>query len=101
MRKVSILLFITLIAAADRTAAQQDREQENAVQDGVLIEMPLPKNWSDGAFFNQELPVDDEWWRNFNDPVLDSLITVACESNYSVLSAMENIKKARAAWRVA
>ncbi|MBO7192874.1 MAG: TolC family protein [Bacteroidaceae bacterium] len=101
MRKVSILLFITLIAAADRTAAQQYREQENAVQDGVLIEMPLPKNWSDGAFFNQELPVDDEWWRNFNDPVLDSLITVACESNYSVLSAMENIKKARAAWRVA
>ena len=101
MRKVSILLFITFIAAADRTAAQQDREQENAVQDGVLIEMPLPKNWSDGAFFNQELPVDDEWWRNFNDPVLDSLITVACESNYSVLSAMENIKKARAAWRVA
>lgn len=101
MRKVSILLFITLIVAADRTVAQQDREQENAVQDGVLIEMPLPKNWSDGAFFNQELPVDDEWWRNFNDPVLDSLITVACESNYSVLSAMENIKKARAAWRVA
>ena len=101
MRKVSILLFITFIAAADRTAAQQDREQENAVQDGVLIEMPLPKNWSDGAFFNQELPVDDAWWRNFNDPVLDSLITVACESNYSVLSAMENIKKARAAWRVA
>ena len=101
MRKVSILLFITLIVATDRTAAQQDREQENAVQDGVLIEMPLPKNWSDGAFFNQELPVDDEWWRNFNDPVLDSLITVACESNYSVLSAMENIKKARAAWRVA
>ena len=101
MRKVSILLFITFIAAADRTAAQQDREQENAVHNGVLIEMPLPKNWSDGAFFNQELPVDDEWWRNFNDPVLDSLITVACESNYSVLSAMENIKKARAAWRVA
>lgn len=101
MRKVSILLFITLIAAADRTVAQQDREQENAVHNGVLIEMPLPKNWSDGAFFNQELPVDDEWWRNFNDHVLDSLITVACESNYSVLSAMENIKKARAAWRVA
>ena len=101
LRKVSILLFITFIAAADRTAAQQDREQENAVHNGVLIEMPLPKNWSDGAFFNQELPVDDEWWRNFNDPVLDSLITVACESNYSVLSAMENIKKARAAWRVA
>lgn len=101
MRKVSILLFITLIAAADRTVAQQDREQENAVHNGVLIEMPLPKNWSDGAFFNQELPVDDEWWRNFNDHVLDSLITVACGSNYSVLAAMENIKKARAAWRVA
>lgn len=101
MRKVSILLFITLIAAADRTVAQQDREQENAVHNGVLIEMPLPKNWSDGTFFNQELPVDDEWWRNFNDPVLDSLITVACGSNYSVLAAMENIKKARAAWRVA
>ena len=67
----------------------------------MLIEKPLPEGWNDGEFFFQTLPVDDEWWLNFNDPVLDSLISVACNSNYSALAAMENIRKARAAWRSA
>ena len=71
-----------------------------AQQGEIMIDEPLPGNWSNGEYFSQALPVDDEWWRNFNDPVLDSLIAVASNGNYSVLAAMENIRKARAAWRV-
>lgn len=98
-------LFITLmflLAAAITAMAQQDTTQghRSHAESGYLAE-PLPYKWSDGEFFDQTLPPDDDWWRNFGDPVLDSLISVASVSNYSVLAAMENIRKARAAWRVA
>ncbi len=83
------LLFFAVIGSA---AAQQGRE---------FLAEPLPERWNDGEYFNQTLPADDLWWLKFDDPVLDSLIAVASKNNYSVLGAMENIKKARAAWRTA
>lgn len=91
MKRFYFLLFLS-IAAVLRTTAQQG---------GEYLENSLPQEWSDGEYFDQTLPPDDEWWFNFNDPVLDSLIVTACNSNYSVLAAMQNIKKASAAWRVA
>lgn len=90
-----------MLLSVEVTLAQQSAGQDgNAMQSEVIIGNPLPDRWSDGEYYTQRLPVDDEWWRNFNDPVLDSLIAVAGESNYSVLAAIENIRKARAAWRV-
>ena len=100
MRKVSILLFIMLLSVEVTLAQQSAGQDGNAMQSEVIIGNPLPDRWSDGEYYTQRLPVDDEWWLNFNDPVLDSLIAVAGESNYSVLAAIENIRKARAAWRV-
>ena len=40
----------------------------------------------DNLFSGQIPPIDDKWCEAFDDPMLDSLITVA-SSNYSVLSA--------------
>lgn len=97
MRNVTVLLSI-MILAAGRVAAQQAGEEVLSTAQATIGE-PLPDSWGEGTPFDQTLPVDDEWWRNFNDPVLDSLITVAGNNNYSVLAAMENIRKARAAWR--
>ena len=101
MRKVYILLFITLLPVGGALAQQGAEQGGNSAQGMVAVTEPLPDSWSEGELFYQTLPVDDGWWRNFNDPVLDSLITVASSSNYSVLAAMENIRKARAAWRSA
>ena len=101
MRKVFILLFITLLPVGGALAQQGAEQDGNSAQGRVAVTEPLPDSWSEGELFYQTLPVDDGWWRNFNDPVLDSLITVASSSNYSVLAAMENIRKARAAWRSA
>ena len=101
MRKVSILLFIMLLPVGIALAQDGAEKGYSAPQGAATIASPQPDNWSKGELFNQTLPVDDEWWRNFNDPVLDSLIAVASNSNYSVLAAMENIMKARAAWRSA
>lgn len=100
MRFFISLMF--LLTTAITAIAQQDTTQghRSHAESGYLAE-PLPHKWSDGEFFDQTLPPDDDWWRNFGDPVLDSLISVASVSNYSVLAAMENIRKARAAWRVA
>ena len=98
MRKVSILLFVMLLTGS-KVAAQQGKEETRPLGE-IMLDDPLPGNWSEGEYFSQTLPVDDGWWRNFNDPVLDSLIAVAGSNNYSVLAAMENIRKARAAWRV-
>ena len=84
-----LLLFLTPLAGA---VAQQGE---------VFIDSALPDGWNNGDCFDQTLPPDDEWWQNFEDPVLDSLILYASENSYSVLGAMENIRKARAAWNIA
>lgn len=89
MRVTYLLLFL---AVATTATAQESNK---------FVDEPLPQAWNDGEFFAQTLPPDDYWWTNFEDPVLDSLIVVACESNYSALAAIENIKKAKAAWRIA
>ncbi len=91
MTRYYFLLFI-LLTATTYTAAQTG---------SGYIERAVPPEWNDGEYFDQTLPPDDNWWRNFEDPVLDSLIVAAIENNYSVLGAMENIRKAKAAWRIA
>ena len=84
-----LLLFLTPLAGA---VAQQGE---------VFIDSALPEGWNNGDCFDQTMPPDDEWWQNFEDPVLDSLILYASENSYSVLGAMENIRKARAVWNIA
>ena len=84
-----LLLFLTPFASA---VAQQGE---------VFIDSALPDGWNNGDCFDQTMPPDDEWWQNFEDPVLDSLILYASENSYSVLGAMENIRKARTAWNIA
>ena len=95
-----IFLFFFLLAFATCGVAQEGMEhgKYSSLSDGYLEE-PLPQGWNDGEFFDQTLPPDDTWWLNFEDSLLDSLIVTACKNNYSALGAMENIRKARAAWR--
>ncbi len=100
MKRFIFLFFLSLATILQTTAQQVKGENISTLQGKAIVGSPLPDNWNDGEYFDQTLPVDDEWWRNFNDPVLDSLISVAGDNNYSVLAAMENIRKARAAWRV-
>ena len=90
MRAISLLFLSVVICTG---AMAQKGEQ--------FIEGSLPQGWGEGDSFNQTMPPDDVWWENFEDPVLDSLIVVACKENISVLVALENIKKARATWHKA
>lgn len=81
-----------------------------AQKNNRYLEKPLPQEWGanssniipgdDNLFNGQIQPVDDQWWKAFGDPMLDSLITVASTQNYSVLSAMDRMDMAKANLRI-
>ena len=72
-----------------------------AQQDGKYLERPLPDRWQEkDMLFQQVLPVDDQWWKVFEDTTLDSLINLAMEQNPSVLMAINRIDQAKAQWRI-
>lgn len=66
-----------------------------------LPEPPLPESWQYEPAQTAPMPADDPWWRDFDDPVLDSLITMAESANYDVAMAMHRMEAARQQMRVA
>lgn len=73
----------------------------NAQEAGKYLERPLPDEWQEkDMLFQQVLPVDDQWWKVFEDATLDSLISLAMEQNPSVLMAINRIDQAKAQWRI-
>lgn len=62
-------------------------------------DITTPEDWvSDKAGGVSSAPGDiTAWWTQFNDPVLDSLIARAVESNFDVRAAASRVREARAA----
>ncbi len=58
---------------------------------------PLPSAWAD-APVGADAPISD-WWRRFEDPVLDQLVAEALTSGPSVQIAALRVREARAASR--
>ena len=84
---ISLLLFLSSVASA-QTANR-------------YLDTPLPQTWEEGGkVFQQILPVDDQWWKSFGDQTLDSLITIAVDRNYSVLTAIDRMNAAKANLRM-
>ena len=73
----------------------------NAQQSEKYLMRQMPKDWQENdALFQQVLPIDDKWWKVFEDETLDSLIHLAMEQNPSVLMAINRIDQAKAQWRI-
>lgn len=73
----------------------------NAQQSEKYLMRQMPKDWQENdALFQQVLPIDDKWWKVFEDATLDSLIHLAMEQNPSVLMAINRIDQAKAQWRI-
>ena len=73
----------------------------NAQQAGKYLERPLHDGWQEkDTLFQQVLPVDDQWWKVFEDATLDSLISLAMEQNPSVWMAINRMDQAKAQWRI-
>jgi outer membrane protein TolC len=74
----------------------------NAQEAGKYLERPLPDGWQEkDILFQQVLPVDDQWWKVFEDATLDSLIDLAVEQNPDVLMAINRMEMAKANLRIA
>lgn len=66
---------------------------------------PEPKAAASGAFvtraaaFDPAAPLPDQWWKLYDDPALDALVTQALHANTDLRVATANLAKARAALR--
>ncbi len=56
----------------------------------------IPEKWQYASEFSMTTPDDDHWWKQLNDPVLDSLIAIGINNNFDVYSAMNRVTSARA-----
>jgi NodT family efflux transporter outer membrane factor (OMF) lipoprotein len=73
----------------------------SAQKEHTYLDQTLPNTWQAvDSHFQQTLPVDDQWWTNFNDPILDTLIEVAIRQNNSIQMAIERIAIAKANLRI-
>lgn len=59
----------------------------------------MPEKWLYTPDKSQTLPAADEWWRGFNDPTLDTLISKGIDNNFNVAVAIRRIEMARQAIR--
>ncbi len=94
-RDCLLMKKLTLVFAGISVIFSISAQEKNYLQES------LPLKWSDNELFEQQLPSEEKWWLRFDDPILDSLITIACKRNLSVLEAIANISNAKASWRIA
>lgn len=71
----------------------------NAAAQSAITAEDMPQEWKYTEMFDQTLPTSDTWWKEFHDPVLDSLINIGVENNYDVLAAQRRIEMARQSLR--
>ena len=66
--------------------------------DFVQPDAPQPADWNEdgGEGLSSTAPLSEAWWKVFNDPVLDSLVTRAYHQNLSLQVAGLRILEARA-----
>jgi NodT family efflux transporter outer membrane factor (OMF) lipoprotein len=58
--------------------------------------IPVPRQWTETTALPRSQTVQpDSWWKTFNDPVLDKLISDALTSNLNLKIALERVKDAR------
>ncbi len=93
MRKHTLLILLLSLFFPLVVVAQKDDKHNKYDK---YLEQKVPENWViDDAIFEQTLPVDDKWWQKFNDTLLDSIIVIAIDNNYSVLMAMDRMRAAK------
>jgi NodT family efflux transporter outer membrane factor (OMF) lipoprotein len=69
--------------------------------DGISAGMPTTAPATQGSVATSQPTTIARWWTTFNDPVLDSLVARAVESNLDLRQAEARLRQARAARGVA
>ncbi len=92
IRGLAIALIAVFAISCGVRKRSYDKVQ-NSIPD-VLSENYLEMNDSTALF--QAIAPDAEWWTNFNDPDLDSLINKARQKNLNIRTAIANYESAQA-----
>ena len=67
----------------------------SSAQREIDLEVSIPEKWQiDTIFLTNDIAYND-WWKKFNDPLLDSLITVALNNNHNIHSIEATLEKSR------
>ena len=56
-------------------------------------ETKMPKAWNSGE--NNFAKIEQDWWKNFDDPILNQAIAIAIENNYDFKIAQSRVLEAR------
>lgn len=60
----------------------------------------MPFSWGNKAATKQEKPAQlAEWWKRFNDPLLNALVDESVEGSLTVATAKAKVREARASYR--
>ncbi|MDE7032010.1 MAG: TolC family protein, partial [Muribaculaceae bacterium] len=84
MQKLTRLLLFCCFALSWAGADAQDH----------ALTRPMPDSWKYSEGAEQTLPSHDSWWRRFNDPVLDSLISMGEDANFDLITAYHRMEAA-------
>lgn len=60
------------------------------------LDRELPPEWTYCEHVEQELPSEDKWWKQFDDPILNELILLAEKNNFDLRAAYQRIRSSKA-----
>lgn len=93
MGKTSYVSTIILILAGSLGLIQAQESHDGAQH--LLHQLPDQWTWTPES--KQTLPTEDEWWKSFGDPTLDSLVNLGVTNNFNLLEASHRREMARLA----
>lgn len=86
-------IIITILSLIITSCGVSKRDYEIA-KDQLNTEKLIKEELTQKAF--DQASISKEWWSEFNDPILDSLIEKARRNNYDINAAVANYNAARA-----
>ena len=58
-------------------------------------QVSLPQQWQSRTVTSTEVANREQWWKNFNDPLLDELIDKALRTNNDLAAATIKVRRAQ------
>ena len=90
MGKILHVLTIALIFCTVSLQAPAQNDQAER-----YLRQQLPERWTYTPEIQQTMPSDDQWWKNFDDALLDSLISMGIDNNFNLSEAAHRREVAR------
>ena len=80
-----LLPLVLLLLFSTKTFAQKE----------INIDVVVPEKWQIDSIYLTNNITHYDWWKRFNDPMLDSLINVALTNNYNLQSIETTLEKSK------